>query len=98
MSFNAEVWNLCKRVPKGKLTTYKALAEQLNCKAYRAIGNALNKNPYAPKVPCHRVIKTNGELGGFAHGSQKKKELLQKEGIKIREGKIENFQERLFTF
>ena len=65
------------------------IAKKLNSKAYRAVGNALNKNPYAPKVPCHRVIKTNGEVGGFASGTKNKIKLLEKEGIKINNSKID---------
>ena len=86
--FQEKVYKLCKKVPKGKVTTYKILAEKLNVKAYRAVGNALNKNPYAPRVPCHRVIKSTGEIGGFASGTRNKIKLLRKEGIKMEKGKI----------
>ena len=57
--FSEKVYQKLKEVPKGYVTTYKELALSLNCKAYRAVGNALNKNPYAPIVPCHRVVKSN---------------------------------------
>ena len=77
------------RVPKGKIITYGEIAKQLKSKAYRAVGNAMNKNPYAPKVPCHRVVKSNGEVGGFAHGTKKKIEMLRKEGIEIKDNKID---------
>lgn len=80
-SFNEQCYTLLRKVPEGKVTTYKALAEALNCKAYRAVGNAMHKNPYAPRVPCHRVIKSNGEIGGFASGIKKKIEMLKAEGI-----------------
>ena len=78
-----------KKVPKGKVTTYKALAHALNSRAYRAVGNAMNKNPHAPQVPCHRVIKSDGSIGGFASGTKKKIKMLKKEGIKIINGKID---------
>lgn len=52
-------------------------------KASRAVGNILNKNPFAPKVPCHRVIRSDGSIGGFAHGAEKKKALLKAEGIEL---------------
>lgn len=91
-TFKEKVWNLCKKIPKGKVSTYKELAHALNCKAYRAVGNALNRNPYAPKVPCHRIVKSNGSVGGFAKGIKKKIELLKKEGIKIKKDKIENLK------
>ena len=83
MSFNQKVWALCARVPKGHVTTYGEIARALNTQAYRAVGNALNKNPYAPDVPCHRVVGSDGSLTGFASGLEHKKKLLRAEGIKI---------------
>ena len=80
------------------VTTYKELANALGTKAYRAVGNAMNKNPYAPKVPCHRVVNSNGSLGGYAFGSVKKITILKQEGVNVKNGKIENFQEKLFCF
>lgn len=65
-SFSEKCYELLSKVPKGKITTYKSIAEALGTKAYRAVGTAMNKNPYAPQVPCHRVINSNGEVGGFA--------------------------------
>lgn len=88
-SFTEKCYKILKKVPKGKVTTYKALAIKLNTKAYRAVGQAMNKNPYAPKVPCHRVINTNGNLGGFASGLNNKIKLLKSEGIKIKNNKID---------
>ncbi len=97
-SFSQKCYSLLKRVPKGKVTTYKLIAKALRTKAYRAVGNAMNKNPYAPAVPCHRVVKSNGEVGGFAHGTRKKIEMLKKEGIPIKDGKIENMEMFLYKF
>ena len=88
MNFNEKVWTLCSKIPKGKVTTYKIIASKLGTKAYRAVGNALKANPYAPEVPCHRVIKSNGEVGGFARGTKNKIRLLKKEGVKIKDNKI----------
>lgn len=88
-SFNERCYELLRKVPKGKLTTYKAIAEALNTKAYRAVGNAMNKNPYAPEVPCHRVVGSNGEMTGFASGIKNKIKLLKKEGIKIENNKVD---------
>lgn len=60
--------------------TYKEVAHAIGKpKAYRAVGNALNRNPFAPEVPCHRVIKSDGSIGGFASGSNKKLKLLKSE-------------------
>ena len=80
---------LLKKIPKGKVTTYKSLALELKTKAYRAVGNAMNRNPFAPQIPCHRVVKSNGEIGGFASGTKNKIKMLNKEGIKIQDGKID---------
>lgn len=82
-SFEEKVYALLRQVPQGKVTTYKALAEALGTKAYRAVGTALHKNPYAPEVPCHRVVSSTGHIGGFAHGTQKKMAMLRNEDIAI---------------
>ena len=92
--FQKAVWEATGKVPKGKVTTYAAIAKLIGRpKAARAVGNALNKNPYAPKVPCHRVVKSDGSLGGFARGASKKKMLLEKEGVKIKNDRVINFGE-----
>ena len=88
-SFNERCYEILKRVPKGKVVTYKSLALALGTRAYRAVGNAMNKNPYAPVVPCHRVIKSNGEVGGFASGTARKIEMLRSEGVKIKNNTID---------
>ena len=96
--FQSKVYALCSRIPKGRVTTYKILAEKLKTKAYRAVGQALNKNPFAPRVPCHRVIAHNGTLGGFAQGLAAKKRLLDKEGIIIKNNRVVHFDETCYTF
>ena len=102
-NFDEEVWNLINKIPKGRVTTYKMIAEKLGSKAYRAVGNACRRNPYAPVVPCHRVVKSNGKVGGFGgktSGKQieKKVQLLKKEGLEVKNGKIVNFKKVLFKF
>ena len=104
-SFNQSIYDLLKKVPKGRVTTYKILAEAAGTKAYRAVGNAMNKNPYGilnckgkNMVPCHRVVASNGHLHGFAHGLKRKAELLRKEGIKIKDNIIIDFEKVLFMF
>lgn len=82
-SFNEKCYSVLVKVPKGKVTTYKEIARKLNSKAYHAVGNAMNKNPYSPSVPCHRVVNSNGKVGGFASGTKKKIEMLKKEGVII---------------
>ena len=88
-SFSQKCYKLLRKVPRGKVITYKEVARVLKTKAYRAVGNAMNKNPYAPGVACHRVVKSSGEVGGFASGTRKKISMLRKEGIKIVNGKID---------
>jgi len=87
-------------IPKGKVTTYKEIAEFLGTKAYRAVGVALSKNPYAPELPCHRVVKSNGEIGGFSAGGgvSAKIELLKEEGVEVKDGKVADFENRFFSF
>lgn len=94
------VYEKLKKVPKGKVISYKELARALNSKAYRAVGTAMRLNPYAPKVPCHRVVKSNGELGNFSGegGVKAKIKLLQKEGIKVKNNRIVDFEKVLFKF
>ncbi len=97
MSFQDRCLKLVDTIPKGRVTTYKALAHALQTKAYRAIGNALNKNPNLFTTPCHRVIKSDGSLGGYAKGVDRKRELLKSEGVQIdKKGKIVEFEKILF--
>lgn len=86
--FQERCYKILNKVPKGKVTTYKELAKALNSKAYRAVGSAMNKNPYFPKVPCHRVINSDGKVGKYANGTKKKIKILKEEGIEIIGGKI----------
>ncbi len=99
MDFNEKVWNAIKKVPKGRVSTYKLIAKSIGKpKAFRAAGNACNKNPFSPEIACHRIVKSDARLGGFAFGATKKTQLLKKEGIKIKKGKIIGFKEKLFKF
>ena len=84
--FQLKVWNFLKTIPKGTVKTYKEVAVGIKCpKAARAVANACGKNPYAPKVPCHRVIRTDGGLGGYSSrgGIKTKLRLLRSEKVKI---------------
>ncbi|TEU19202.1 MAG: MGMT family protein [Gammaproteobacteria bacterium] len=84
------------RVPAGKVITYAGLAQLINHpKAHRAVGSAMNKNPFAPEVPCHRVVKSNGELGGFAQDIKIKIKRLQKEGVQVINNKIVDFKTKV---
>ncbi len=88
MTFNQRVWTLTSRIPRGRVTTYAELAKALGGRGYRAVGQALNRNPYAPRVPCHRVVGSDGRLTGYAGGVGKKEEMLESEGVRIEKGKV----------
>ena len=84
--FQLKVWKSLKSIPKGKVKTYKQVAIGINRpKAARAVANACAKNPYAPKVPCHRVIRSDGSLGGCSSpgGTKTKKKILKSEGFSL---------------
>ncbi len=87
-SFSQRVYELCLVVPSGKVTTYKAIAEKLGTKSYRAVGQALRCNPFSPRVPCHRVVRSDGSLGGFMGWKEggkvaEKRKMLEEEGVVI---------------
>ena len=97
MKFQARVLELVSRVPRGKVTTYKELARALgNPKACRAVGNALAANPSPLKIPCHRVVRSDGKIGGYKLGSRRKLEILFQEGVEVEKGKVD--LRRLFKF
>ncbi len=109
-----KTYKLLKTVPKGRVTTYKALATALHTKGYRAIGQFMRTNPYSyqacpdpsadgRRVPCHRVVASDGTIGGFmGHTSGKEIErkirMLRSEGIGVTGKKINDFKKILFTF
>lgn len=97
--FAKKAYNLLKKVPKGKVTTYGALAKKLKSSP-RAVGQAMRMNPYAPRVPCHRVVRSDGSIGGFrgktsGKAIKEKIALLRKEGVKINNNKVE--KEKIIT-
>lgn len=80
MTFTEEVYRVVSKIPKGKVLTYKEVARKIGRpKSYRAVGNVLNRNT-DPKVPCHRVIRSDGQTGGFRDGAKAKIKILRKEG------------------
>ena len=82
--FQVKVWNYLKKIPLGSVKTYTQVAKGIGKPlAIRAVANAISKNPYAPRIPCHRVIRSDGSLGGYSGkgGIRTKKLLLKKEGI-----------------
>jgi methylated-DNA-[protein]-cysteine S-methyltransferase len=84
--FQLKVWNYLRKIPKGKVKTYLEVAKAIGKpKAFRAVANAVGKNPYPPKIPCHRVIRSDGSLGGYSGkgGIQQKRRLLRLEKVFI---------------
>lgn len=80
-----KVYFYTSKIPKGKVSTYKLIAQKCGTKAYRVVGQILSRNPYAPTVPCHRVIRSDGHVGGFK-GKKfdiEKVRLLKKEGVQV---------------
>ena len=78
--FAGKVLAAVKKIPRGKTATYKDIAKRAgNPRAFRAVGNILNKN-YDPKVPCHRVVRSDGKTGGYNRGTKRKIAILKKEG------------------
>jgi|SRR6185295_6041672 len=89
---STDVYDLLVRIPEGKVTTYGDIAKILGHPgASRAIGRILNNNPNPIVVPCHRVVMSNGDVGGYAFGKAKKKELLKKEGVRFMRDGVHDF-------
>lgn len=102
-AFAEKVYHQLSKVPAGRVTTYKLLAHGLGSKAYRAVGTALKNNPYAPVVPCHRVVSSDGSIGGFKGQTTgktitEKIELLKKEGVEVVDGRVVGFEEVVYKF
>ena len=91
-NFNDRCYKILTLIPKGKISTYGQIAKALNSRAYRAVGNAMAKNPNLISIPCHRVVKSDGTIGQYSLGVNIKIELLRKEGILIKDGKVLNFK------
>ena len=97
-NFNEKCYTVLRKVPAGRVTTYGEIARALGCSAFRAVGQAMNKNPYAPEVPCHRVVASGGKIGGFASGCEHKIEILKGEGVEGIDGKVVDFEKKFFRF
>ena len=113
-TFQQKVLDLCKKIPRGKISTYKLIGKALKKKGqvYRAVGRALHDNKYGAWgrvggqacrrqrniIPCHRVVSSDGTIGGYSRGIKKKISLLKKEGIEIKNNKIIDFKKKLISF
>ncbi|MBN2042962.1 MAG: MGMT family protein [Candidatus Aenigmarchaeota archaeon] len=97
--FKDDVLSLVKRVPMGKVTTYGEIGKALGTTGYRSVGQALRRNEHPIVIPCHRVVCSDGRVGGYCgkRKTDKKTELLEKEGIKIVNGRID-LEKHMFRF
>lgn len=91
LSFNEKCYALLKQIPKGKVTTYKEIARAMGTNAWRAVGTAMAKNNNLITTPCHRVVRSDGVIGQYALGTDKKAELLNDEGVDISKGRVNKF-------
>lgn len=99
MKLEEKVYKKLLEVPKGKVTTYGELAKAIGLKnGQRVIGRVMNKNLYPVIIPCHRVIKSDGKIGGYAWGEKVKAKMLSDEGIKIKNGKILDVKKDIYRF
>ena len=98
--FYKEVYAALSLIPKGKITTYGAIANYMGTKGVRAVATAVGKNPNAPEVPCHRVVPKTEKIGNYSGvgGIEAKIKLLEKEGIQTVDGKIVDYQKHLYLF
>ena len=101
--FQARVYEVVSRIPPGRVATYGAVAAALGCRSARSVGQALKRNPFAPRVPCHRVIAASLMIGGFegeaagGAAADRKRKLLAREGVLFMEGRLVDSR-RLFIF
>lgn len=99
MNIDQKIYKKLLEVPKGKITTYGDLAKAVGMKnGQRFVGRIMNKNPYPAIIPCHRVVKSDGNVGGYAYGENTKSNMLTKEGIKIKKGKILDLENNRHKF
>lgn len=96
--FQQACYDQLMNVPAGKVTTYAEIAHALGSKAYRAVGSAMNKNSNPVIVPCHRVVNSDGRLGNYAFGCERKQQLLESEGVRVVDGKVQDFEQVRFRF
>ncbi|MEK6929688.1 MAG: MGMT family protein [Nitrosarchaeum sp.] len=99
MNLDKKIYKKLLEVPKGKITTYGELAKAVGLKnGQRAVGKIMNKNPYPVIIPCHRVVKSDGKVGGYAYGEEIKSDMLTREGIVIKNGKILDLENKIYRF
>lgn len=99
MNLEKKIYKKLLEVPRGKITTYGELANAVGLKnGQRAVGKIMNKNPYPVIIPCHRVVMSDGKIGGYAYGEHIKAKMLNDEGVKIKDGKILDWEDIVYRF
>ncbi len=99
MNLDKKIYKKLLQVPKGKITTYGELAKAVGfTNGQRVVGKIMNKNPYPVIIPCHRVVKSNVKVCGYAYGEEIKINMLKKEAIKIKDGKILDWENTIYRF
>ena len=96
--FSERCYELLQRVPHGRVTTYSEIAKALNTNAWRAVGSAMAKNTHLVVIPCHRVVRSDGSIGQYALGTDRKIELLREEGVAVANGKVKDFDRFVYRF
>jgi len=92
------VQQLLLQIPRGRVTTYKELAKAMGIKGYRFVGQLLHRNPEPDRFPCYKVVQSDGSLGGFAMGQKEKIRRLRADGVRVKNGKVINFDRILYKF
>jgi methylated-DNA-[protein]-cysteine S-methyltransferase len=99
LNLDKRIYKKLLEVPKGKVTTYGDLARSVGLKnGQRVVGKIMHDNPYPGIIPCHRVVRSDGKIGGYAYGAKIKTNMLSEEGIKIKNGKILDFENNTYSF
>lgn len=99
MNLEQQVYKKLTEVPHGKVTSYGELARAVGLKnGQRIIGQIMKKNPYPVIIPCHRVVKSDGKVGGYAYGDKIKTNMLKNEGLTIKDGKILDWNKKFYKF
>jgi len=98
MNITEYTYHLVRQIPKGRISTYGAVAKALGNKGYaRAVGKYMNQNPNADTMPCFKIVKSDGSLGGFGLGIEDKIRRLKEDGMEVKDGKIVNFKKVFFN-
>lgn len=97
-NFNQRCYDLLSQVPAGKVTTYGEIARALHTRAWRAVGSAMASNKKLFVIPCHRVVRSDGTIGQYALGADKKAEILMQEGVPVAKGKVTDLGRYIHCF